>query len=103
MRRIVTQKRLRIYARLHPRSAASLLHWEKCVLAASWRTPADVRQTFNDVDSIQVSSGNTVHVFNIQGNAHRLVAAIHFTSQMVYVLRIMTHSEYEQGWWKAEL
>ena len=103
MRRIVTQKRSRLYARMHPRSEASLRHWEKSVLAASWATPTDVRQTFNDVDAIQVSSGNTVHVFNIQGNAHRLIAAIHLRSQMVYVLRIMTHSEYDQGYWKADL
>ena len=103
MRRIITQKRLRLYSRLHPGSAASLLHWEKTVLAATWVTPADARQTFNDVDAVQVNSGNTVYVFNIQGNAHRLIAAIHYKSQMVYVLGIMTHSEYDLDHWKADL
>jgi mRNA-degrading endonuclease HigB of HigAB toxin-antitoxin module len=32
-----------------------------------------------------------------------LIAAIHFNMQTVYVLRIMTHREYDRGRWKEEL
>jgi mRNA interferase HigB len=103
MRRIITQKRLRDYAAQHPTAKASLLHWEKVALAASWSHPADLKQTFNDVDAVKVASGNTVYVFNIARNAHRLVAAIHFNTGMVFVLRLMPHREYDQGHWKAEL
>ena len=103
MQRIVTQKRLREYAEQYPRATASLLHWEKTVLAAMWGNPADLKQTFNDVDAVKVASGNTVYVFNIEGNAHRLVAAIHFNTGMVFVLRLMTHKEYDQASWRAEL
>ena len=103
MQRIVTQKRLREYADQYPLSRASLLHWEKVVLAASWNNSADLKQTFNDVDSVKVASDNTVYVFNIEMNAHRLVAAIHFNTGMVFVLRIMTHREYDRGQWKTEL
>lgn len=103
MRRIVTQKRLREYAEQYPRAMASLLHWEKTVLAALWGNPADLKQTFNNVDAVKVASGNTVYVFNIERDAHRLVAAIHFNTGMVFVLRLMTHREYDRGHWKAEL
>lgn len=103
MRRIVTQKRLREYAEQHPTAKASLLHWEKTVLAATWGNPADLKQTFNDVDAVKVASDNTVYVFNIERNAHRLVAAIHFNTGMVFVLRLMAHTEYDRGSWKAEL
>ncbi len=103
MRRIVTQKRLREYAEQYPAARASLLHWEKTVLAASWRHPADLKLTFNAVDAVKVASGHTVYVFNIEQNAHRLVAAIHFNTGMVFVLRLMTHREYDRGHWKAEL
>lgn len=103
MCRIITQKRLREYAAGFPRAKASLLHWEKTVLAASWSTPSDLRQPFNDVDAVKVDSGNTVYVFNIERNAHRLVAAVHFNTGLVFVLRIMTHREYDQEHWKAEL
>ena len=103
MKRIVTQKRLREYAKRHPQARPSLEHWQRVTLAADWRNPADLKATFNDVDPVTVSSGNTVYVFNIQRNEHRLIAAIHFNTGMVYVLRIMTHREYDRGQWKDEL
>lgn len=103
MRRIITRKRLREYAERYPRAKTSLLHWEKTVLAAAWNAPSDLKQSFNDVDAVKVDSGNTVFVFNIERNAHRLIAAVHFNTGMVFVLRIMTHKEYDQGHWKEEL
>ena len=103
MHRIITQKRLREYAARHPTARASLLHWEKVVLAANWSSPSDLKRTFNDVDAVKVGSGNTVYVFNIERNAHRLIAAIHYNTGLVFVLRLLTHREYDQEHWKVEL
>ena len=96
---IITQKRLREYTEQYPTAKASLLHWEKTVLAASWSNPADLKQTFNNVDAVKVASGNTVQVFNLERNAHRLVAAIHFNTGMVFVLLVITHKGYDQEYW----
>lgn len=103
MRRIITQKRLREYAAKYPRARASLATWEHRTLGAVWTSTADVRRTFPDVDPVKVASGNTVHVFNIQRNEHRLVAAIHFNTGLVYVLRVMTHRDYSRDAWKDQL
>lgn len=103
MMRIITRKRLRAYAEQYPSASASLEHWEKITLAADWTHPADVKNTFRDADPVQVASGNTVYVFNIERNRHRLVAAIHFNTEIVYVLRIMTHQAYDRNQWKVEL
>jgi mRNA interferase HigB len=73
------------------------------VRRAEWKNHADVRANFNDADRVVVNSGRTVYVFNIEHNRHRLVAAILFNTQAVYVLRIMTHSEYDRNRWKNEL
>ena len=62
-----------------------------------------LKTSFNDVDPVTVNSGRTVYVFNIEHNRHRLIAAIHFNTQTVYVLRIMTHREYDRERWKDEL
>ncbi len=78
-------------------------HWERATANAQWELPPDVKRTFNDVDSVSVRSGNTVYVFNIQRNEHRLIAAIHFNTEKVFVLRLMTHQEYDKGNWKDEL
>jgi len=103
VKRIVTQKRLREYASRYPKAKPSLEHWERVTLAAQWRTAADVKQTFNDVDVVKVGSGGRVHVFNVQWNEHRLIAAIHFNTQIVFVLRLMTHQEYDKSDWRDDL
>lgn len=102
MRRIISPRRLREYAVEHPDAQTALDRWERIVNDAEWETPAEVKQTFNNVDPVIVASGRTIHVFNITG-AHRLIAAIHFNTGMVYVLRVMTHKEYDRDRWKDEL
>ena len=53
--------------------------------------------------SCTVTHGNTVYVFNVGGNLYRVVAAVHFNTQRVYVLRVMTHREYDSSDWKEAL
>lgn len=103
MKRIIALKRLREYANQYPGTRSSLEHWKKTTLAAKWQNPSDLKRTFSNVDPVRVASDKTVYVFNIERNRHRLIAAIHFNSGMVFVLRIMTHSEYNRNQWKAEL
>lgn len=40
--------------------------------------------------------GKDMYVFNIGGNNYRLVAGIHFNTQLVYVRAILTHREYDE-------
>jgi mRNA interferase HigB len=39
-------------------------------------------------------------VFNIGGNKVRLIAAIHYNCQRVYIRHVLTHSEYDKNKWK---
>lgn len=103
MRRVISPKRLTDYAIRFPSAEPSLMHWLATVRNADWNGPADLRQTFNDVDPVLVKSGRRVYVFNIEHNRHRLIAAIHFNTQVVYVLRVITHRQYDRGRWKEEL
>ncbi len=41
-------------------------------------------------------------VFNIGGNKYRLVTRILFSSQKVFILKVMTHREYDKDKWKEE-
>jgi len=87
----------------------SLIQWRDVVRGAAWRNPAEVRQTFGkNVDFVQSDNGNPLAVFNIHGNHYRLIAAIHYLrlhSQKgrVYVLRLLSHQEYDENNWKREL
>ena len=63
-----------------------------------------MKQSFGAaVDFVKVQSGNTVAVFDIHNKKYRLVAAIHYDFPRVFVLRIMTHEQYDKNYWKDEL
>ena len=101
--RIIKPSTVRGFERRHSGAAAALEHWLEVVKAAHWRTLHDVRRSFRSADEVGVRSGRTVVVFNIGGNRYRLIAAIHYNRQKVFVLRFMTHAEYDKERWKAEL
>jgi mRNA interferase HigB len=41
-------------------------------------------------------------VFNVGGNKYRLISRIRYGPQKVFVLKVMTHGEYDEGKWKSE-
>ena len=110
--RIISWTRLRQFWTAIPaqRDAESALtHWHQVVTGSAWTNPADVKNTFGkNVDFVEVASRNTVCVFNIHGNRYRLIAAVHYLQThaekgRVYVLRILTHVDYDKQRWKETL
>lgn len=103
--RIITWRALGVFANKWPAADGPLREWYKLTLSATWRNFADVKATFGQTDQIRVASGQTVCVFDIGGNKFRLVAFVSYAKSKVYVLRILTHKEYDKGHqhWKREL
>ena len=103
--RIITWRALREFGNKWPDAAGSLRGWYKIASRAAWRNFADVKATFGHTDQATVASGQTVCVFNIGGNTFRLVAFVSYAKGKVYVLRVMTHKQYDKGrqQWKNEL
>jgi mRNA interferase HigB len=105
--RVISKSRLRRFWEAKPQQAKAeraLRQWYKLTREADWKSPADVKKLFGkNVDFVQVASENTVAVFNIHGNDFRLIAAIHYDYPRVFVLRILTHREYDRNMWKQEL
>jgi mRNA interferase HigB len=100
---IITRKRLKAFAKQHPDSAEPLEKWYRLVKRAHWHHLQDVRRVYPHADPAMVASGHAVTVFNIGGNRFRLIAAIHYNRERVYVLRILTHAEYSKDAWKETL
>lgn len=53
-------------------------------------------------DQVKVKSGRTVTIFNIT-NHYRLITAIHYNHEIVYILLLLTPNAYDQGHWKNNL
>lgn len=90
--RIFTEQSLKAYAEKHPEVKTALQEWTMIVKQSKWTCFADIKRTFNSVDSV----GNQRYVFNIKGNNFRLVVLIKFTIQFVYIRFIGTHAEYDK-------
>ena len=101
--RIVAEKRVRQYMKSHPDARAALEEWIFTVRRTSWKSLNDARQTYPTADGVTVASGRTATVFNIRGNNYRLVTAVHFNTQTLFVLRFLTHAEYDKMNWREQL
>jgi len=98
--RIIKTSTLRAFWQRHSDAEASLRTWIALARAAEWRSFADVRRTFRSADAVTAASGRSVVIFDIAHNRYRLVAAVHYNTQIVFTLMVLTHREYDRGRWR---
>jgi mRNA interferase HigB len=101
--RVIKRKALETFWIKHANAKGPLTEWYAKTRQATWTNFADVKATFGQTDQVIVDSGNRVCVFDIGGNKFRLIAAIHYNTQIVFALRVLTHPEYDTEKWKREL
>ncbi len=71
---------------------AALAAWFHEVERANWKNAADLKRVYA---SASVVDAERV-VFNIKGNSYRLVTAIDFTRQVVFVKWLGRHKDYDR-------
>lgn len=76
----------------HADAETPLNDWVTKTRAAKWNNYADVQSTFNSADHL----GDQKLIFNIGGNNFRMVAMVWIIQERVYVLKLMTHAEYDK-------
>src|SRR2546430_339347 len=101
--KVISEPRLREYSKLHPLADSGLRRWRELAKAADWKSRQDVKKSWPLIDFVKVASGRTVAVFNIAGNNFRLIAAIHFNTKKVFVLRCSPHHEYPKDYGNRDL
>lgn len=96
--RIIARRTLREYDdsrggyRDQPALKAALAAWFDEARKARWSSTADVKRQYT---TASVVSAERI-VFNIRGNAYRLVVAVDFEKQIVWIKRLGTHAEYDR-------
>ena len=92
---MISRKAIREYGELHPDAVPSLSNWFMITRRAEWRTFAQLRRDFASADQVGART-----VFNISGNKYRMITRVNYRRQLVFVLHILKHSEYDKGDWK---
>ena len=68
--------------------------WYKAARNGRWKDFGALKQTFGSADQV----GNCV-VFDVGNNRYRLIGRINYRTGVLYVLKVMDHSEYDKGHW----
>jgi mRNA interferase HigB len=106
---VVSRRALVDFWSIRPNAEAPLKAWYKAASTGTYKNFAELKQTFKGVDYVSVEKKNKstnqkekkeFYVFDIGGNKYRLVAAIHFNRQRLFIRFVMTHEEYDRGDWK---
>lgn len=89
--RVIAVSTLRAFWELHPDAEQPLKAWYEEATLASWTQPADIKAQYRSASVLK----NRRVVFNIKGNDYRLIVAIAYKLQIVYVKFVGTHREYD--------
>lgn len=90
--RIIAKRRLREFWERHPDAKGPLENWYARVRRDKWATPASVTAKYPRASLV---GGDRV-VFNVKGNDYRLVVAIDYANEIVFIRFIGTHAEYDR-------
>ncbi|MCB0778961.1 MAG: type II toxin-antitoxin system HigB family toxin [Flavobacteriales bacterium] len=90
--RIIKRKTLLDFAAKHPPARQPLLAWYAEVSRSTWSRPNEIKRSFRTADVIDTKRV----VFNIKGNSYRLVVDVEYRIGLVFIVRVMTHAEYDK-------
>ena len=79
------------------RRRGTLRRWYRISKKAEWKNLAETRSDFPHADLAGVCT-----VFNIKGNAYRLISKIYYPNKTVLDRIVLTHPEYDKGSWKYD-
>lgn len=92
---VISRKKLLEAAEKHGDLSQPLDVWYRIAKKAPWKNLTDVRQVFPTADAVDQFT-----VFNIKGNAYRLITEINYRTGRIFLRHVLTHAEYNKGDWK---
>jgi mRNA interferase HigB len=90
--RILSRSTLRTFWETHPDAEEALRTWYYEASHANWQSPDNVKTAHRNASII----ANNRVVFNIKGNAYRLIVSIRYDISIIFIRFIGTHAEYDK-------
>ena len=92
---VISRKKLLEAANEHAGLGGPLDAWYRIAKKVRWRSLMEVRQVFPSTDAV-----GKFTVFNIKGNAFRLITEINYQTGKIFLRHVLTHAEYSKEGWK---
>ncbi len=90
--KVVGKKRVKSFSRQHTDASSQITAWLAEAEEAEWHTPNDIKMRYPQASFLE----NNRVMFNIKGNKYRLDTKVNYKSQVVLIMRIGTHAEYDK-------
>jgi mRNA interferase HigB len=87
---IISRKALRDFWEIWPNAQTPLVAWFRIVEIGRFEDFNALKAAFGSVDYVAPFT-----IFDIGGNKFRIIAAIHYNRQKLYIRRVYTHAEYD--------
>lgn len=89
--RVIAIKTIRQFYARYPQAESALKAWTQEARNASWKSPQDIKNRYSSASFL----GSNRVVFNLKGNELRLVVAVAYRFEAVYIKFIGTHAQYD--------
>ena len=89
--RVIAVSTLRAFWERFPDAEQPLKAWYEEAKSAAWTQPAENKAQYRSASVLK----NRRVVFDIKGNDYRLIVAVAYKLQIVYVKFVGTHKEYD--------
>jgi mRNA interferase HigB len=89
--RVIAVSTLRAFWARQPDAEQPLKAWYEEATSARWTQPADIKAQYRSASVLK----NRRVAFSIKGNDYRLIVAIAYQLQIVFVKFVGTHKEYD--------
>ncbi|XKM13054.1 type II toxin-antitoxin system HigB family toxin [Orbaceae bacterium ac157xtp] len=89
--KLISVAQLKHFWTLYPDSEQQLKAWVDEIKKAQWQSPNDIKALYKSASILK----NRRVVFNICGNKYRLIVAIAYQQQIIFVKFIGTHKQYD--------
>lgn len=91
---VISRKKLLEAAEKHSNLGEALDVWYRIAKEAEWKNLMEVRRVLPSADAV-----GKFTVFNIKGNAFRLITEINYRTRRIFLRHVLTHAEYTKGVW----
>lgn len=90
--RIIAVKTLKQFAKKKKEAEQALFSWYKEARNAHWKSHHTLKAQFRNASVV----ADKRVVFNIHGNKYRLIVDIEYRLQIIFIVWIGTHAEYDR-------
>jgi mRNA interferase HigB len=89
--RVISNKALTDFSATYADAAVPMQVWRTIVESRAFVNFADLKTAFNATDKV-----DDFYIFDVGGNKYRIVTAIHFNQQKLFIRYVFTNKEYDK-------